>query len=452
MLYRESSYWEDHMRVGALFSTLLLVSLSCCVTACPVEPPPSQERHNQMSGNARGRDVLTATATETDAAPAETAPADTSLENATPVEGPPEDAPLVESEEPVTPAGEDLWHRLRVPLEPPYSFLVRNRDDPDSEPYVSHTRYLAYVTGKYWECLATSRDIYLAVDADEDGGYDEVLATGLRDFSTDYIEYSCEWGAGADDSYEVLPLEVDGDEVRITHHIALAEDPHPVYSEFGIIEPPSIAEGLQTSTLSLAELRRDSDGDGLTDILEEQLLIDPHNPDTDRDGIEDYYDPQPNVDPATMGRLERGISRALSREDLMQKDYQPGSGPTKLHPWRGAYDEIVGAGAIAGSYTPYGFGISLNSPEAMKQYRRLAGFDRGSAVQVRIVDMSEAQPDKVEKAIDCLSADYYAQQPDTPADCEYVLVVYAVLNVFALYLADREGELYEVKLKWLCGG
>jgi len=42
-------------------------------------------------------------------------------------------------------------------------------------------------------------------------------------------------------------------------------------------------------------LRRDSDGDGLTDLVEERLATDPHNRDTDGDGIPDARDTMPQV-------------------------------------------------------------------------------------------------------------------------------------------------------------
>jgi hypothetical protein len=42
-------------------------------------------------------------------------------------------------------------------------------------------------------------------------------------------------------------------------------------------------------------LRRDSDGDGLTDLVEERLATDPHNRDTDGDGIADAKDRLPQV-------------------------------------------------------------------------------------------------------------------------------------------------------------
>jgi hypothetical protein len=47
--------------------------------------------------------------------------------------------------------------------------------------------------------------------------------------------------------------------------------------------------------LPLDDIERDSDGDGLTDLLEERLLTDPHQRDTDHDGLDDAVDPLPQV-------------------------------------------------------------------------------------------------------------------------------------------------------------
>ncbi|HJU39183.1 MAG TPA: hypothetical protein VJ724_06380, partial [Tahibacter sp.] len=46
---------------------------------------------------------------------------------------------------------------------------------------------------------------------------------------------------------------------------------------------------------TLDDIARDSDGDGLTDLAEQQLLLDPHVADSDGDGIVDGADPLPNV-------------------------------------------------------------------------------------------------------------------------------------------------------------
>ncbi|MFO0596610.1 MAG: hypothetical protein U0228_14940 [Myxococcaceae bacterium] len=46
----------------------------------------------------------------------------------------------------------------------------------------------------------------------------------------------------------------------------------------------------------LADLERDTDGDGLTDLLEMRLLLDPANADTDGDGMRDGVDTAPRLD------------------------------------------------------------------------------------------------------------------------------------------------------------
>jgi hypothetical protein len=47
--------------------------------------------------------------------------------------------------------------------------------------------------------------------------------------------------------------------------------------------------------IPFSELERDSDGDGLTDLAEERLVLDPSNPDTDGDGVGDGWDQLPQV-------------------------------------------------------------------------------------------------------------------------------------------------------------
>ena len=50
---------------------------------------------------------------------------------------------------------------------------------------------------------------------------------------------------------------------------------------------------------SWSDLRRDTDGDGLSDLVEDRIVTDPHNRDTDGDGIEDSSDPLPHVASST---------------------------------------------------------------------------------------------------------------------------------------------------------
>lgn len=60
-----------------------------------------------------------------------------------------------------------------------------------------------------------------------------------------------------------------------------------------------------------AEIRRDSDGDGLTDIVEARLGTDPNKADTDGDGIPDALDPCPNTAPRELGDTEKIIAACI---------------------------------------------------------------------------------------------------------------------------------------------
>jgi hypothetical protein len=55
---------------------------------------------------------------------------------------------------------------------------------------------------------------------------------------------------------------------------------------------------------SWSELHRDTDGDGLADLVEERLVTDPHNRDSDGDGIDDGEDPQPQIAASSTSSVE----------------------------------------------------------------------------------------------------------------------------------------------------
>ena len=86
---------------------------------------------------------------------------------------------------------------------------------------------------------------------------------------------------------------VIGDELRLLVRRAPIDPNQIAFPPLGL----QIAAQDATLELSakLADIQRDSDGDGLTDLAEQQLLLDPHAADSDGDGIPDAADALPNV-------------------------------------------------------------------------------------------------------------------------------------------------------------
>ena len=65
--------------------------------------------------------------------------------------------------------------------------------------------------------------------------------------------------------------------------------------------------------IALADLTRDRDGDGATDLEEESLrFTDPDDPDTDRDGLSDGADPLPLVPAAPAGTASRAVAALIN--------------------------------------------------------------------------------------------------------------------------------------------
>jgi hypothetical protein len=126
-------------------------------------------------------------------------------------------------------------------------------------------------SGAYWVLLSS------------DGGrtWEPPLYTGLR-VNQPYVARTV----------SRLPL-LAGDHLQMEVEIAEL-DPSKIYFPPVMLTPKRTAKGLYLD-IPLDLLRKDSDGDGLTDLAEERLMTDPESRDTDRDGLEDGVDPLPTV-------------------------------------------------------------------------------------------------------------------------------------------------------------
>lgn len=72
------------------------------------------------------------------------------------------------------------------------------------------------------------------------------------------------------------------------------------------------------------ETVKDSDGDGLTDLVEARLGTDPKNKDTDGDGWSDEIDPCPNAAPRALGDKEKIVEACLQARFFQQDWGAPG--------------------------------------------------------------------------------------------------------------------------------
>src|SRR5438105_12534671 len=88
-------------------------------------------------------------------------------------------------------------------------------------------------------------------------------------------------------------------------HLDVAVDIHEIDTASITFPPVDLRAKREVHGLYLelpwADLRRDSDGDGITDLVEERIATDPHNADSDGDGIADGKDGLPLV-PLGSGR------------------------------------------------------------------------------------------------------------------------------------------------------
>jgi hypothetical protein len=140
--------------------------------------------------------------------------------------------------------------------------------------------------------------VWLHVSQDGGKTWKPPLYTGLEStWNFTMSPFPCVSGLDGDhlilELLSVPIIQVDGDGQPLT------KTPAPAASRVAIDIP-------------LSTLRRDSDRDGLTDIVEEALLLDPRNRDSDGDGVADGEDSFPNVSNKPTSDLAGPMAAVLS--------------------------------------------------------------------------------------------------------------------------------------------
>ncbi len=306
------------------------------------------------------------------------------------------------------------------------------------------TRYLAYVA----DGLSSERDIFLAIDNDADGAYEEVLSTGL---SHTYFYMRHPGGplrvdpdARDDNSLPSrgIELSVDGDLVSIGHYVPELERHENDYREQGgevqvYYEMNSAA--FAQSSLDLATLRQDSDADGLPDVAERQMLTDPLLADSDGDGIADGADRNPLADSADLGPEERMLSRGIA----FFTQYSPGfdywwRSRVPGQPLCARYIELpqeIGPVAIGGQ--PGTWNICLTSPQMKAACNEhLQGYNSFNRISIETDDAPGIYGNE-------LSA-YTTFGPQFPSGTARLMHLSMALQGQFITFVEIEGEYYPV--------
>jgi hypothetical protein len=269
-------------------------------------------------------------------------------------------------------------------------------------------------------------DLYIGQYAPDSHGFKQVWPTGLTNtFAWNPYDYD----EAALALVEPLRLRFEEDELVIGHNSPVL-GPNQWNPEFESV----IGQNYIESRLSWAELRRDSDRDGLTDISERLMLLDPGVADTDADQIPDAMDVCPNANPATYGRLERGIARLLALhpyDSVQQPDFpfqtiylllSPGIGPLQYEP---AYQHRV---------------ISLHTDALRMQFNKLS--EHSYAENTLGITVTPLQ----ENGKTILDARSYGIADNSLLRGEFLVEVSMGRTGFIYELANVEGELYPTGL------
>jgi hypothetical protein len=233
--------------------------------------------------------------------------------------------------------GGEMDQLVRYPPEPGRPQPMQTASDPNTIIPLADARtpsddvWAVFLSGR----LGNANDLWLAHG--QNHKWVEFLFTGKM-FTTQngYGGY----GNGVGPSKGACTLAVNGDQIvisppnkNLTGEIArlttLMQDPKLTPEKRNTLSQQYQRAAQQAAnvldkpiSLTLADLRKDSDADGLPDLVEKRLGLDPHNPDTDGDGIKDGQDANPLVGPES-AKTGRGKILQMVFEALYGKDMSP---------------------------------------------------------------------------------------------------------------------------------
>jgi hypothetical protein len=230
----------------------------------------------------------------------------------------------------------EMEHQVRYPPEPGRPQEMQTTADSGTIVPLAETRA---ASGDVWAVFLSGRlgnanDLWLAHG--QKHHWIEFLFTG-KQFTT---QNGYGYGNGGGPGKGACSLAITGDNVAIrppgtnpaaevTRLMTQLQDPKLTPDKRNVLTAQYQRAAQQAQnvldkpiSLSLAELRKDSDHDGLPDLVEKRLGLDPHNADTDGDGIKDGQDANPMVGPES-AKTSRGKMLQMVFEALYGKDTAP---------------------------------------------------------------------------------------------------------------------------------
>jgi len=161
-----------------------------------------------------------------------------------------------------------LWYLNKINDIWPNSIIKMDTNDVNG--------YIIFDDSEYDDCLFSGGGYWISLK--NEGKWTKYY-TGLSEFNPLYLK----WDSKIVSQDEKHKIKIESSLMRMTQPMQLPiADP-----EFEIIK-----DGLVTEFL-IDSLIKDSDNDGLTDIVERKMMLNPYLSDSDADGINDYLDLNP---------------------------------------------------------------------------------------------------------------------------------------------------------------